>query len=400
MQTGSGKESIDVSPMLHTNKPAKDQHGNLIWYPEPFYEAATKDGSEINGTFRAVGCSRIVEKGTFNVKEMCRKCYDISNSLSFKRRAERLAKRTKSVDPTFGLRYEDMNFQELLNRSRTFLHENERLKDEVFLRSSEITRLKVRRDDLKSKIVQLAGEGDFSKVGVKLVQAHRSGFLKDKTIFKDCLKSAANNFFVKGKQGKRYKGSLMDFYLGCLLMGGPRLADFVAANLFGPHIDTILKVRSERRIQLCLGCSPKNFQNAAAIYSKIMPTLNCDAVPSLAAEDETACIQEARWVNMGHLRDTILGFCGEKSPHHKCCEDVHVVVGNDPGAYERIKEAFDKNVVSSMIRVMMINPLHPLLPPLVVLAMPTCNKFDHFDIQKQWSSAERLYDQYLKPVLK
>ena len=192
----------------------------------------------------------------------------------------------------------------------------------------------------------------------------------------------------------------MDFYLGCLLMGGPRLADYVAVNLFEPHIDTILKVRCERRIQYCLGISPKNFENAASIYSKIMPTLSCDAVPSLAAEDETACIQEARWVNMGHLRDTILGFCGEKSVNHKCSEDIAVVFGNDPGAYERIKEAFDKNVVSSMIRVIMINPLHPLLPPLVVLAMPTCNKFDNLDIQRQWNTVERLYDKYLKPVHK
>ena len=47
----------------------------------------------------------------------------------------------------------------------------------------------------------------------------------------------------------------------------------------------------------------------------------------------------------------------------------------------------------------MINPLHIDLPPLVVLSMPTCNKFDHTDVQSQWAKVDDLYNEHIKPVL-
>ena len=48
-----------------------------------------------------------------------------------------------------------------------------------------------------------------------------------------------------------------------------------------------------------------------------MPSIPCKSVPSLAAEDETACIPEVRWMNMDPVRDVFLGFCGEKSDDQK-----------------------------------------------------------------------------------
>ena len=56
-------------------------------------------------------------------------------------------------------------------------------------------------------------------------------------------------------------------------------------------------------------------------------------------------------MNMDLVRDVLLRFCGEKSDEHKCSEDFMVVVRNDPGAYQRIKDAFDNNVIGDMIRV-------------------------------------------------
>ena len=223
--------------------------------------------------------------------------------------------------------------------------------------------------------------------------------MNDKNVLLDCLKSVSKNLFVRGKEGKRYKGTLMDFYLGCLIMGGPRLAEYMSVNLFGPHVDHLLKVKSKRRFKCDPGCTSRNFENVASIYKKLMPSIPCKSVPSLAAEDETACIPEVRWMNMDPVRDVLLGFCGEKSDDHKCSEDFMVVVGNDPGAYQRIKGAFDNNVIGYMIRVIMINPLHTDLPPLVVLSMPTCNKFDHTDVQRQWAKVDDLYNEHIKPVL-
>ena len=159
----------------------------------------------------------------------------------------------------------------------------------------------------------------------------------------------------------------------------------MSVNVFGPHVDHLLKVRSKRRFKCDPGCTSRNFENVASIQKKLMPSIPCKSVPSLAAEDEkTACIPEVRWMNMDPVRDVLLGFCGETSDDRKCSEDFMVVVGNDPGAYQRIKDTFDNNVIGYMIRVIMLNLLHTDLPPLVVLSMPTCNKFDHTDLQRQW----------------
>ena len=203
----------------------------------------------------------------------------------------------------------------------------------------------------------------------------------------------------KGRDTKEHNGFLSWMLNNWGGGGGALLAEYMSVNLFGPHVDHLLKVRSKRRFKCDPGCTSRNFENVASIYKKLMPSIPCKSVPSLAAEDETACIPEVRWMNMDPVRDVLLGFCGEKSNDHKCSEDFMVVVANDPGAYQRIKDAFDNNVIGYMIRVIMINPLHIDLPPLVVLSMPTCNMFDHTDVQRQWAKVDDLYNEHIKPVL-
>lgn len=50
-------------------------------------------------------------------------------------------------------------------------------------------------------------------------------------------------------------------------------------------------------------------------------------------------------------------------------------------------------------RAILLNPLHPKLPIIAVLTMPTCNKFDHTFVYHQWKEMERLYKQEPKPIM-
>ena len=146
-------------------------------------------------------------KTTFGIKEVCAHCSKISESLSFRRRAERLWKRNQLPDLQVGLRYEDMTFDELLKKSRELLEVKDKLMSKLYLKKCEVASLKVRRHLLKSKIIQLVGEYDFKGVGVKLVQAYNEEKMSDKNVLSDYLKSASKNLFVRGKEGKRYKGT-------------------------------------------------------------------------------------------------------------------------------------------------------------------------------------------------
>ncbi|CAG2248063.1 unnamed protein product [Mytilus edulis] len=114
-----------------------------------------------------------------------------------------------------------------------------------------------------------------------------------------------------------------------------------------------------------------------------------------AAEDETAIVGTV----MYHQdRDELLGFCGPKD-NHKCMENNHIKVGNDRDAYDRLVNAFDKNIIGKYARVILLNPLHEKIPHLVALLMPTCNRFTHHTVYHQWQKVQNLYELHLEHEL-
>lgn len=58
------------------------------------------------------------------------------------------------------------------------------------------------------------------------------------------LDTASKNLRKK-KNGKRYSATTKDSYEVFLKMGGPRLCDFVAQNLDGPHVHSAMVWRNE-----------------------------------------------------------------------------------------------------------------------------------------------------------
>ena len=67
--------------------------------------------------------------------------------------------------------------------------------------------------------------------------------------------------------------------------------------------------------------------------------------------------------------------------------------------YNSIVNAFDQYKVGTYGRAILLNPLHPHLPRIAVLTMPTCNKFDSTFVHRQWQDVERLYEQELKEIV-
>ena len=117
--------------------------------------------------------------------------------------------------------------------------------------------------------------------------------------------------------------------------------------------------------------------------------------PVLAAEDEMSIVGTIQY---HQDRDELLGFCGPILDH-QCMENNHITVGNDQQAYERLVNAFAENVIGKYAGVILLNPLHEKLPRLVALLMPTCNRFSHHAVYRQWQKIQNLYEEHLEHVL-
>ena len=77
---------------------------------------------------------------------------------------------------------------------------------------------------------------------------------------------------------------------------------------------------------------------------------------------------------------------------------MEVVVGEGEKGYTAITQVFGNNKVATMARVVTVNPLHPCLPKLPLLIMPTCNKFKRDFVHSQWEEWETLVKE-LEPVI-
>lgn len=118
--------------------------------------------------------------------------------------------------------------------------------------------------------------------------------------------------------------------------------------------------------------------------------------PVLAAEDETGIIGQ---ISYNQKTDELLGFCGVIGTEHKCLDYFTVSVGDGEEGYKSVANAFQRYKIGTYGRAILLNPLHPKLPRIAVLTMPTCNKFDHTFVYLQWQDVERLYEQELRPIM-
>lgn len=168
-----------------------------------------------------------------------------------------------------------------------------------------------------------------------------------------------------------------------LLWGGPRIANVVALNLGGPEIHSIYRWRNQHRIVFADGIEEVNFKKLASIYKEAMARVTPTSVPVQAAEDETGIIGQ---IVYNQASDELLGFCGVKGPEHKCLDYFTVVVGE-----EGLRPIQGRHIWESFL----LNPLHPHLPRIAVLTMPTCNTFDSSFVHHQWQDVERLYEKEL-----
>lgn len=121
------------------------------------------------------------------------------------------------------------------------------------------------------------------------------------------------------------------------------------------------------------------------LYKEAMTKGKVGPVPVLAAEDETGIIGQ---ISYNQRMDELLGFCGVKKTEHKCLDYFTVSVGDGEEGYKSIINAFEQCKICIYERAILLNPIHPKLPRIAVLMMPTCDNFDHTFAHHQWQDVE------------
>ena len=141
------------------------------------------------------------------------------------------------------------------------------------------------------------------------------------------------------------------------------------------------------------GISESNAISMGRVYEEIINKKGIPKVPFVLSEDETAIVKEIVYCQE---IDKLVGFCGKVDSKHMCVEDCNVEVGEGEKGYENIVSAFKVNEIGGYARAILLNPLHPCLPKLPVLVMPTCKKFDSKFVRNQWDQLQAIYDKHLR----
>ena len=111
-----------------------------------------------------------------------------------------------------------------------------------------------------------------------------------------------------------------------------------------------------------------------------------ELVPVILVEDETKVKSRISWEAKS---DTLLGFCGLKVDH-ACDTAFKCVIGSNSRNYGMIMQAFSTHRKTSIVRVIILNPLHDKLPRLVLVVTCTCNCFNALWVHNQLDNIDQL----------
>lgn len=286
-----------------------------------------------------------------------------------------------------------------------------------------VSRLEAQRDRLRAMrgntqrvyLTEASMRGDLLEIASRLGSMSRQGLLTEKqnatlefvaNIVGNCLKKA---------KGRRHNETTQ--VLAGLLRSlcGEKAYAILANNVEGlPNEREVRKyMRYTGRAWTGRLCA-EDVSRVAACYGVIMDRreIKRGSVLCASAEDETVVDPAMQW---DHASDCGWGTCGDECARRcrtapqcrRTCPDTHAcvptgdhVVDMSGRSYDEVWKGLTAARVASNVRAIVVNPLHPALPRLVLVWMPTCLTFDAKGfVLPQWLLLETLWREYLEPVV-
>ena len=371
--------------------------------------SGTKD--IVTGTFRSRTCAMLAIDTDNNPlsNSTCVSCSGIAKDCEF---VERLSNARTTAHPDIedgGVRTKLMNRDTLLKKvafqSIQLKQKTAQLRLLQHHTRRTIGRLRTRVDKLKRS----AARGDVSALINDITILSETGTFDDKKVMlafvcdiMRCARLQAQNG-GKASHGMRYHPATLALFETVKMRSGPALNRVLTANIGGPSKRCVERHNSRRlHVNAVLpgikGGEP-NTVSAANFYRPLIKALDLspgEQIPTELQEDETGCVDDLTWMP---ALDTIVGSCGLQSETHKCDHSCCIVIGNDEDSYSRIVEMVTRHQRANYVRVILIRPLHADLPPRIMLALGTCNRFDAKPhVQEQHDMTAAWFDTHLRPL--
>ena len=401
--TVHGKE-YSLKALKENYNEGKTSDKRIVWYSIPKFNFCKKD-VEIKGTIKSSSCKQMIlesESGT------CSFCRELTREQSFLKRIQRLERKSSKSTASQACDNNPSHTRPLGSVNNKFLSGKHKLaklkkyrercntqKIRILSLSKRFARLKSSKQKLSERIGECAKRGDVAAIIHNFNTAYKQGLLSGKSRLLKFVKNISQNLVRKSPRYDKYTKQIYE----CLrIIGGPRASRFIASNLCGPSDDTQRRTRRIHQFRYVPSKpSDRVFSHVAKIYSHIKAEKNISGdVLVETAEDETVIISKCEW---DCNSDQVWGWCGVNNLHHKCDPDFVHIIGNDDNSYDELLAAFRNNRMAGFARIVMVNPIHYDLPPMVVLLQANCNKFDASMVREQWDEIKCLYDKHLLPVL-
>ena len=397
------------------------------WVGEPELQAEIRTANRtvnITGTLRASKCTRFTSNKTAFTDNMCVKCTAVERTNSFQ---YALGSRN-AQEPSYIDGYDQKSKNGDLARDQ-LEHKADTMAKKLHMAEVEVTRLRqviankhddqeeLQEADEVDALLRMArdlekqstGTGSPQETAAMLLTAQAGGKFgtnaesipKNDTLLGVFSDSMYN--LDRHAKGHRYSDSTKYLFAAIAVRYGPGAAEFVALNVGGPMRTTVKKVIP--KIKCCIGMAGVEtmVKDSVEMYKTIMKQkgIKPGSVHVKLAEDETATLSELHW---NEANDTLEGSCGLKTEHigvkHRCRDDcvIPIRAGGTKG-YQAIVDAFSAYQIGDYGRLIMYNPCHEDLPALVILVVPTCNRFDSKYVDRQWKSVMRICNTYLGHIV-
>lgn len=262
----------------------------------------------MSGTFRHINCVRVGYAGTF-ADGMCSNCSSIDKINTFRCKVWRRAKESNPPDPTNKVRFEFLSHAELCERLRESRKREDQLYHKTFLLSSVLRRAVDLKQGFKDKLRTICSKGNFGEIACSIAKTIRKNKIAGKEGVLDIMKTISSNL-SKNYKGKRYSNctTTTDFYEAVLLTFGPKARTFVADNLLGPHVHTVMEWHKSKIKPFDFIEPVSVIKMVSSIYKSIKRNLDERRdIPFMFMEDETAIEQRNEY---DEKTDRAYGFCG------------------------------------------------------------------------------------------
>ena len=397
----SGKKTAVSTALILQYQHGAVDNNKLSWYSEPL-KSVNVNGETLVGTFRSVDCHETVLADSNTLT--CRECAGIPKCLSFRKRLHRAHARcvdSPSAGPTAPshtkTRNEYLSREELLAKSASQAVQIANLRQEMWYLSSKEAKWHNRARTVDEKLKEYTNRKNKHAVSYAMREAEVTGAIEQTGFLTKFLKNVAQNSIreAEGRMtGKRYDEAVQLLYEVLLIMGGPRIAEFVRVNFFGPSLTSMYLWRQKKLHHILGKGTIDDLMRIAHLMKPLVETHK--KCPWMLAEDETAIV---RMVTYDQRTDRLLGFCGPGQNHDHCDPYFIVEIGDGEDGYLNVEAAFQNNRVGCYARAIILNPLNRNYPRIPIVVHPTCNRFNSEFVDNQQREIAALYKQVLEPVI-